>query len=155
MKKGIHFVVEPHLKGTHLDGAVLLLPNGSPVIALTIRYDRTDNFWFTLFHELAHLALHIKKGDCDIVYDDLDQERNDSIETDADNWATKALIPDKEWAEAHLDEKVSKAAVLMFAEKLSITPSIPAGRIRRQYGCYKKFNNLIGNNEVRKLFIEA
>ena len=33
--------------------------NGAPVAALTLRYDRLDNFWFTLLHELAHIALHM------------------------------------------------------------------------------------------------
>jgi len=66
-KNGIHLVIERHLPKTFLDGAALKLPNGSPVIALTLRYDRLDNFWFTLCHELAHIALHLDKDDFDIV----------------------------------------------------------------------------------------
>jgi HTH-type transcriptional regulator/antitoxin HigA len=54
LKNGIHFVVEKHLKHTHLDGAAIKLPDGSPLVAVTLRYDRLDNFWLTLSHELAH-----------------------------------------------------------------------------------------------------
>lgn len=49
----------------------LKLPNGSPVVALTLRYDRLDNFWFTLFHKLAHVALHLEKDDVEAFFDDL------------------------------------------------------------------------------------
>ncbi|PLZ93728.1 addiction module antidote protein, HigA family, partial [Fischerella thermalis CCMEE 5196] len=53
---GVHFVIVPHLKKTYLDGAAHYL-NDKPIIALTLRYDRIDSFWFTLMHELAHIVL--------------------------------------------------------------------------------------------------
>ena len=56
---GIVLRVEHHLPKTHLDGAVFLLPGKSPVIGLTLRHDRIDNFWFCLLHELAHLGCHL------------------------------------------------------------------------------------------------
>ena len=46
-----------HLKATYLDGATFYLPDGRPVIAVTLRYDRLDNFWFVVLHELGHLLL--------------------------------------------------------------------------------------------------
>ena len=52
----------PHLPRTHLDGAALKSHEGRPVIGLTLRYDRIDNFWFTLLHELAHVGLHLGPG---------------------------------------------------------------------------------------------
>ena len=55
---GISVVILPPLPGTFLDGAAMVGPAGSPVIGLTLRYDRVDGFWFTLLHELAHVALH-------------------------------------------------------------------------------------------------
>jgi HTH-type transcriptional regulator/antitoxin HigA len=51
----------------------LLNKKGEPIIALSLRYDRLDNFWFTLTHGLAHLALghaHSVEGQC--IIDDLD-----------------------------------------------------------------------------------
>ena len=41
------------------------------MIGLTLRYDRIDNFWFTLLHELAHVGLHLGEGDRDAFVDDL------------------------------------------------------------------------------------
>ena len=57
---GLEYV--KHLPRTHLDGAALRLPDSNPVIGLTLRYDRIDNFWYTLLHELAHVGLHL--GSC-------------------------------------------------------------------------------------------
>ena len=54
-KKGIVLVIEEHLPGTYLDGAAMMLETGNPVVALTLRYDRLDNFWFVLMHELGHV----------------------------------------------------------------------------------------------------
>jgi len=62
-RSGIPLVVEPHLPQTYLNGTALLLPVGRPVIGLTLRYDRLDNFWFVLFHELAHVVKHLQKID--------------------------------------------------------------------------------------------
>jgi HTH-type transcriptional regulator/antitoxin HigA len=55
---GLSVVVLPCLPGTFLDGAAMLTTGGWPVIGLTLRYDRIDSFWFTLLHEVAHIALH-------------------------------------------------------------------------------------------------
>ena len=56
---GIPFVTLSHVPRTYLDGAALQLVNGRPVIALTLRHDRVDNFWFCLLHELAHVGRHM------------------------------------------------------------------------------------------------
>ncbi|MDY0019773.1 MAG: ImmA/IrrE family metallo-endopeptidase, partial [Anaerolineae bacterium] len=68
-KHGIALVILPHLPHTYLDGACFKSPSGRPVIGLTLRYDRLDNFWFTLLHELAHVYLHLENGDR-VFFDD-------------------------------------------------------------------------------------
>ena len=60
-KNGIHMIVLRHLPRTHLDGAAMMVPSGNPIVALTARHDRLDNFWFTLFHELGHIALTLRR----------------------------------------------------------------------------------------------
>jgi len=154
MKNGIHFVVEPHLKGTYLDGAVMRLSDGSPLIALTLRYDRLDNFWFTLCHELAHLALHLNQDDWELFFDDLECMEQNSVEKEADTWARDVLIPAEQWKSSGLTGKCSATAVITFAEQQRIHSAIPAGRIRREQKNYRLFPRLIGNREVRQLFFK-
>jgi len=152
-KKGICFVVEPHLAKTHLDGAALRLPNGTPVIALTLRYDRIDNFWFTLCHELAHLALHQGEDGWEVFLDDLETRDVNDIEKQADRWAAEALIPEKIWSKSGLNGRPTVSAVVRFSDKYRVHPAIPAGRIRRERRNYKLLSGLVGNGQVRKLFL--
>lgn len=151
-KNGIRFVIEKHLAHTHLDGAAIRLPDGSPLVAMTVRYDRLDNFWFTLCHELAHIALHFDGEDTAVFFDDLDQTGIDTCEGDADRWASDALIPPESWLAANLERRPSSRTLLNLATTLRINPAIPAGRIRKETGNYRIFDNLIGRHKVRKLF---
>lgn len=152
-KNGIHLVCEPHLSKTHLDGAALRLPDGSPVVALTLRFDRLDNFWFTLFHELAHVALHLYHADIDAFFDDLtDDGRKDKCEKEADKLASEALIPESDWKAARLKKNSPTRSVLAFAEHHRISPAIPAGRVRYESKDYKIFKPLIGTGKLRPMF---
>ena len=68
----------------------MMMPkDGKPVIGLTLRYDRLDNFWFSLMHELAHVARHLDVEKS--FYDDFDTEsKKDPVEDEADKLASEA-----------------------------------------------------------------
>jgi HTH-type transcriptional regulator/antitoxin HigA len=152
-KSGIHVIFERHLSKTHLDGAALKLPDGSPVVALTLRHDRTDNFWFTLFHELAHVALHLDQDGVEAFFDDLsDDGKKDKCEKEADKLASEGLIPESDWKAARLTKNSPSGNVLAFAEKLRISPAIPAGRVRYESKNYMIFKPLIGSGKLRAMF---
>ncbi len=68
---GIVLLTEGHLPGTYLDGAAMLDETGHPIIGLTLRLDRLDNFWFVLFHELGHIFLRLMGG---LRYDFFDED---------------------------------------------------------------------------------
>lgn len=56
LPEGIALVFLPHLKGLFLQGATFLDGN-KIVVGLTAREKDADKFWFSLFHELAHIVL--------------------------------------------------------------------------------------------------
>jgi HTH-type transcriptional regulator / antitoxin HigA len=152
---GIHLIYLPHLPRTHLDGAALKLPDGTPVIGLTLRYDRLDNFWFCLCHELAHVALHMQQGMDEAFFDDLSLGDVEGIETDekeaeADQWAQEALIPAEVWAASSVKENATPPAVVELAHELGIHPAIVAGRVRKELHNYRLLTHYVGNGEVRK-----
>jgi HTH-type transcriptional regulator/antitoxin HigA len=148
---GIHVVVEPHLPQTHLDGAAFLLSDGSPVIGLTLRYDRLDNFWFLLIHELVHIREHLHKGGIESIFDDLDAQA-DKIEEVADEMAGEILVPEASWQVALARYIRTKDAIVSFAEQLCIHPAIVAGKIRREADSYIILADMVGQGEVRKWF---
>jgi len=154
-KHGIPLVIEGHLPGTYLDGAAILIEHDRPTIGLTLRYDRIDNFWFCLMHELAHIALHLGGGITQF-YDDLDVEgEGDAREEEADQLAGEALIPGSEWETSAASRLRSPEAAKALAEQLGIHPAIVAGRVRHEFKSYRVLNQLVGHNQVRTLFPEV
>lgn len=151
---GIPLIIEPHLTNTYLDGAALLGPK-FPVIGMTLRYDRLDNFWFVLFHELFHVIKHLQKGKLDTVFDDLDERSEDKIEQEADFLAEGTMIPGEKWMTALPRYVRSVESVKIFAAELGISQSIIAGRIRYEANNYTILNNLIGQSLIRKQFPEV
>jgi HTH-type transcriptional regulator/antitoxin HigA len=150
---GIAFVIESHLKGTHLDGAALRMAGGAPVIALTLRHNRLDNFWFSLFHELAHVTKHLCGDGADAFFDDLDHNAN-GAEAEADNFALNGLIPPAEWTKIKKASKLTAQRIIAEARRLVVHQAIIAGRVRRESHDYSRFSQLVGQGEVRKLFPE-
>lgn len=155
---GIALVIEPHLPGTHLDGAAIMKWENMPIIGLTLRFDRIDNFWFCLMHELAHIALHFS-GDVEQFYDDLEvdlevESENDPREQEADELAGEALIPQAVWEKSPASKLRSPLAAESLAKQLRIHPAIVAGRMRHEFKAYRLLSNLVGYNEVRQLFPE-
>ena len=149
---GIRVVFESQLEGTYLDGAALLVDKIYPVIAMTLRYDRLDNFWFVLFHELAHIILHLGiEFDC--IFDDLDTHE-EGMEKEADNFALNIAIPETIWKKSLVRFSPSKQTILNQAQTLKVHSAIVAGRIRWEYQNFFLYNELIGQGEVRKQFAE-
>lgn len=155
LSKGIKLVVVEHLNKTHIDGALMIDSEGTPIVTLSLRYDRLDNFWFTLAHELAHLVLgHVYKTDGMCIVDDLESvsSSTDKVEKDASRVATKALIPSELWKNhpARLTAEIKDVRTL--ARKADIHHSIVAGRIRFERGDYSLLARYVGQGQVRKLF---
>jgi len=150
---GIILVIVPHLPHTRLDGAAMLLADGTPVIALTLRHDRIDSFWFTLFHECAHVCLHFNHGlDSGFIDDmDVDVGEDRTEERNADLFALSALIPEEVWETAPARFSKSPNLIRQLADKLGIHPAIVVGRIQKERGDYRTFNDLLGRGTVRSL----
>jgi HTH-type transcriptional regulator/antitoxin HigA len=149
-KHGIAVVIEPHLKGTQLDGAALKDADGTPIVGLTLRHDRLDNFWFTLLHEVAHLWKHV--GDQDAFLDDLDASSEDRREAEANRLAREAFIPRLIWKRSDAFISPGKESIDRLSRELKIHPAIIAGRLRKETGNYHLFSDLVGHNQVRAMF---
>lgn len=154
-KHGIPLVIEPHLPRTYLDGAAILVEEDQPVIGLTLRHDRIDNFWYCLMHELAHIARHLDAG-VTRFFDDLDVEDQGNIsEEEADELAGEALIPNDAWQKSPAKSFPSPQAAERLAKELGIHRALVAGRIRHELNNYRILNQLIGHKQVRRLFTEV
>ena len=146
---GIIFIVLEHLPGTFLDGAAMCRGDGTPIIALTLRHDRIDNFWFTLLHEFCHVAKHLK-ADTTVILDDLELSGDHDIEVEADRFAQDALLPPKIFPKLN-DPDLTPEDVVRIAAEAKVHPAVIAGRWQKENNDYRRFSKMLGRGEVRPL----
>lgn len=154
-RHGIHFVVEHSLPGMRLDGAAIKLRGKNPLIALTLRYDRLDNFWFTILHEIGHIKKHMSGLKGQVFLDDFDAlGERDETESEADAFARDAFIPRDVWRRSDAYRLKTKPAILGLAGKLGIHPAIIAGRLRYETNDYSLFPELVGQGVVGSMLVK-
>jgi len=93
---GIKFIHIEKLEKTPIDGYTFWSDN-NPVIAMTLRHKRVDNFAFTLMHEIGHIELHLKNNREKEFLDLTKNKRTDSFEKEADKFAQEQLISPSIW----------------------------------------------------------
>jgi HTH-type transcriptional regulator/antitoxin HigA len=136
---GIRFVVVEHLPKSKIDGAALWLGDAweKPVIALSVRYDRIDSFWHTLFHECSHIKNRDSYVvDVDIVGADrcLSSGELSQIEARANEEASEMLIP-KDTLEGFIRRTKPfyySAKIIQFANLIKLHPGIIAGALQHK-----------------------
>ncbi|WP_019503857.1 HigA family addiction module antitoxin [Pleurocapsa sp. PCC 7319] len=126
---GVHFAIVPHLNKTYLDGAAFYLEN-HPVVALTLRHNRIDCFWFSLMHELGHIVA----GHQGLYLDNLDELEQNSEEDEANQLARDWLVNEKALNSfgVQTKPKFSKKAIINFAQSQDRHPGIILGRLQHE-----------------------
>lgn len=158
---GVHFLVVPHLPHTYLDGAALIV-NDHPVIAVTLRYDRIDWFWFTVLHELAHIlldhpaqldSLFGKEGEEEVGAIG-DNERRPADESEANELARKWLLDPRslDLFIGKVQPFFSKAKIEAFAAEQQRHPGIVIGQL--QYKGVIEYKHLRSMLEKVRPFLE-
>jgi HTH-type transcriptional regulator / antitoxin HigA len=131
---GVRFVVNEHLPNTKIDGAVIWISGTSPVLALSLRYDRIDCFWHTLAHELSHIRHRDRYSlDEDLVGARRTPDAHVSdIEGRADREAAELLIARSELESfiTRVKPFYSKRRIIQFAHRIRIHPGIIAGQLQ-------------------------
>jgi len=136
---GVALVFLPHLKGSFLHGATFLDGN-KIVVGLTARGKDADKFWFSLFHELAHIVL----GHVGLV-----NGLSDAEEDAANIWAGDTLIDKEAFGTFKKARDYSENGVLEFARQQGIAPGIVVGRMQLERMIkYNMLNNLKEKYEI-------
>ena len=126
-RAGVALVVCPPFPGTGVHGATFW-QGRKGVLLMTIRDDWADVFWFSLSHELGHLALH---GRRDIIfeYDAADAESRER-EQEADDFAAETLVPSRDYRQFVDAGDFTEPAIRRFASGAGIDPGIVVGRLQ-------------------------
>jgi HTH-type transcriptional regulator / antitoxin HigA len=157
-KCGIAVIVEPRLPNTVIDGAAMLSERGTPVIGLTLRIDRTDYFWFTLMHEVAHVWKHLNTADeafVDRIERIASTEKTEQKENEANRIARDSFIRRAIWERASARLAPTHQSIQELADSLHIHPAIVAGRIQFESGHYENFREFLEQGTVLQHFSEV
>ena len=130
---GVCLALVPAIPKARVSGVARWLNPSKPLIQLSLYGKTNDKFWFTFFHEAAHLLLHAEagKGKQAIFLDDPGAGRSDNEqEHEANLWAAHYLIPVQYEPELRLLK--SRADILSFAKKTQIHPGIVVGRLQHE-----------------------
>ena len=131
---GIAFILLPHLKNSGVNGAVKWVTEDRVVLAMNNRGLDADKFWFSLFHELAHIVLgHVGQPN----------GTSEDDEKEADRWSGDILIDSKDFEDFRRNRDYSESQVLQFAKAQGIAPGIIVGRMQLEGMIkYSMLNNL-------------
>ena len=149
---GIRFVIVEPLADSKIDGAAFWI-DAEPVIAVSLRHDRIDGFWFTVMHEFSH----VKNGDAFSADSELVEGNTgiavtlveDEAEKRANKQAANALVPTDE-----LDSFVRrvgpfypKERIIQFANKVKIHPGIIVGQLQKR--------DEVGYGSLREMLVKV
>ena len=136
---GVKFVLVPELPKMPVYGATYWI-NDNPIIQLNIRGKKDDIFWFTFFHEAAHVLLHGRKT---VIYLDVKSSEGEE-EYQANNFAAEFLIPRVDLDRfVFSEEHLSNNSIRAFAARLGVSPGIVVGQMHHfKYAPYTHFQKL-------------
>lgn len=135
---GIKLVYHKNAEKCPIDG-VCLWSGKNPLIGMSLRHSRLDNFAFTLFHELGHVYLHLVNNPEAQFIDDLEDSSNkeDQEEIEANNFAADSLIAPENWEYFISNQnRMQDDFAISFAKEVGIHPIVVKGRLKHHFQNY-------------------
>lgn len=125
-RAGVAVALVKELPKTRLSGAARWLSKDKALVQLSLRHRSDDHFWFSFFHESAHILLHGKK---EVFLDDVNGARG-AAEDEADRFAADFLIDPAAFGDFCAQANYHAASIREFAESQGIAPGIVVGRLQ-------------------------
>lgn len=130
-KNGVVLVFLPQIGGSFLHG-ITFYEGKKIVLGLTVRGRDADKFWFSFFHEIAH-----------IILGHLNQDYYEKMEDEANDFAKEALIPTREFDSFVKIGRIDDESIIKFSNKIGIDSGIVVGRLQKEGIIpYSKYNEL-------------
>lgn len=149
---GIRFVIVESLPSAKIDGVCFWLDDESPVVGLSMRFDRIDNFWFVLRHELEHVRLG--HGRAAMILDtELEGERAGvSADVPEEERLANTAARDFGVPKSKMDDFIARKApffserdMIGLARVLGVHPGIVAGQLQHRTNRYDRFRQHLAN----------
>lgn len=124
---GVAVVVLRSPSGCRASGATRFLSPERALLLLSFRYLSDDHFWFTFFHEAAHLILHGEEA----LFIEADEMLDSVQEDEANRFAGEILIP-KEFTSELTTLPLTSRDVIRFSVRAGVAPGIVVGQLQHQ-----------------------
>ncbi|WP_109040714.1 ImmA/IrrE family metallo-endopeptidase [Azospira sp. I13] len=111
--------------GCRASGATKFLSEEKALLLLSCRYLSDDHFWFTFFHEAAHLILHGK----DMLFVEGNSAVSSVEEQEANDYSEKTLIPEA-FREELFATKADARSIIRLARKIGVSPGVLVGQLQ-------------------------
>lgn len=136
---GVRFAIVETLPKALIDGVCFWLDDATPVIGMSTRFDRIDNFWFVLRHEIEHVLNGDGRG---VAVEDVDVDvdiQPDAAglpleEVRANKAAADFCVPSEELDSFYIRKApfISEKDVVGFARRIGRHPGIVVGQLQRR-----------------------
>jgi len=153
-KCGVRYVIVEHVASSKIDGVTFWLDAKSPVIGMSLRLDKIDNFWFVLRHEIEHV---LRKHGREEAIIDSDSESPAVGVSDEEQLANEAgadfCVPEAEMSDFILRHNplFSEDKILNFAWRMQVHPGLVVGQLQRRTQRWKLFHRHLA--KIRHLVI--
>lgn len=133
---GVRLVFVEPMPGSKIDGACFWLDAEKPVIGMTLRFDRIDNFWFVLRHEIEHVIQEDGKLGEAVIDIDIGDEKVSlpDYEIRANQAGADFCVPTDQLENfiARVQPYFSEQKVLLFAQRINVHPGLVVGQLQRK-----------------------
>ncbi len=134
---GVAMVFVPGIPGAPIYGATRWLTTTKAVLQMSLRGKDDGHFWFTIFHEMAHILRHGKKD----IFLEIDKGQATDKEEEADKFACDVLIPPEKYSQFLRSQRrafrgrflmISHDAIRKFANDVNVPPGVVVGRLQHE-----------------------
>ena len=128
---GVAFCMVPELPKSGANGVARWLTDKRPLLQMSIKNKWADIFWFSFFHEAAHLLEH--RTQRRVVIDGLGPDPDTvKMEAEADQFARDFLIAPQDWSDFCAAGRFAPAQIREFSQSVGVAPFIVVGRLQKE-----------------------
>lgn len=145
-ESGVRYVIVESLSGAKIDGVCFWPDDKGPVVGMSLRFDRVDNFWFVLRHELEHvLCGHGRSAvmlDAELEGDRAGTGSGVAEEERIANEAASEFCVPRKAMDGFIARKfplIADRDLIGFARTIEVHPGIVAGQLQHRTGRYDRF----------------
>jgi len=135
---GVALVIARTPSGCPASGATKFVRRDRSLLMLSFRHLSDDHFWFSFFHEAAHLLLHHPEQ---FVVEGVGDSKS-KLEVEANEFAREVIVP-PEFEPELLLLRSQSVDIIRFAKKVGVSPGLVVGQLQhREVLGYNQQNQL-------------